>query len=142
MEGLVAAVMRMLSGSILAAGALVVMTACGGSDSPTAPSGGNSGGPGPSGATITIGSNGAVSPSQVTIAVGQSVTFVNNDSRMHDMSSNPHPSHTDCPSMVPVGNLSPGQTKLTNAFTTARTCGFHDHNNPENGSLQGNVVIQ
>jgi plastocyanin len=117
------------------------MTACGGSSTPTAPSG-SSGSPGPSGATITIGSNGAVSPSQVTISVGQSVTFVNNDSRVHDMASNPHPEHTDCPSMVPVGNLSPGQTKLTNAFTAARTCGFHDHGNPTDAALQGNIIIQ
>lgn len=130
----------MLSGSIVA-GALVVMAACGGSSSPTSPSG-SSGSPGPSGATITIGSNGAVSPAQVTISVGQSVTFINNDSRVHDMQSNPHPQHTDCPSMNVAGNLSPGQTKLTNAFTAARTCGFHDHNNPDSGSLQGNVIIQ
>ena len=102
----------------MAAGALAVMTACGGS-SPDGPSG-SSGGPGPSGATITIGSNGAVSPSRVTIGVGQSVTFVNNDSRVHDMASDPHPAHTDCPSMNAAGNLSPGQTKLTNAFTAAR----------------------
>jgi plastocyanin len=133
--------MRILSGSIAAAGALAIMTACGGSSSPTAPSGGSSG-PGPSGATITIGTNGAVSPSQVTIGVGQSVTFINNDSRVHDMASNPHPVHTDCPSMNAAGNLSPGQTKLTNAFTAARTCGFHDHNNPTDAALQGNVIIQ
>jgi plastocyanin len=133
--------MRILSGSIVAAGALAVMTACGGSSTPTAPSG-SSGSPGPSGATITIGSNGAVSPSQVTIGVGQSVTFVNNDSRVHDMASNPHPAHTDCPSMNAAGNLAPGQTKLTNAFTAARTCGFHDHGNPTDAALQGNVIIQ
>jgi len=134
--------MRILSGSIVAAWALAIMTACGGDSTPTAPSGGSSGGPGPSGATITIGTNGAVSPSQVTIAVGQSVTFVNNDSRVHDMASNPHPVHTDCPSMNAAGNLSPGQTKLTNAFTAARTCGFHDHGNPTDAALQGNVIIQ
>jgi plastocyanin len=132
--------MRILSGSIVAAGALALMTACGGS-SPAGPSG-SSGGPGPSGATITIGSNGAVSPSRVTIGVGQSVTFVNNDSRVHDMASDPHPAHTDCPSMNAAGNLSPGQTKLTNAFTAARTCGFHDHGNPSDAALQGNVIIQ
>jgi plastocyanin len=134
-------ILRILSGAIVAAGALAVMTACGGSSTPTAPSG-SSGSPGPSGATITIGSNGAVSPSQVTIRVGESVTFVNNDSRVHDMASNPHPAHTDCPSMNAAGNLSPGQTKLTNAFTAARTCGFHDHGNPADAALQGNIIIQ
>jgi plastocyanin len=137
---------RILVKSIVAAGALSLVAACGGGggggSTPTAPSGGGGGAPGPSGATITIGSNGAVSPSQVTITVGQSVTFVNNDSRGHEIASNPHPVHTDCPPMSAAGNISPGQTKLTNAFTTARTCGFHDHSNPENAALQGNVVIQ
>ncbi|MDQ3349482.1 MAG: hypothetical protein M3545_16145 [Acidobacteriota bacterium] len=140
-----------MSGAVLtflrtavAVGAMVLLGACGGgSDSPTSPSGGGGGGSaGPSGATVTIGSNGAVSPAQVTINVGQSVTFVNSDTRLHDMTSNPHPSHTDCPPMNAVGNLSPGQTKLTNAFTTARTCGFHDHGNPENTALQGSVTIR
>lgn len=131
---------------MVAAGAAIALAGCGGgsSSSPTSPSGGGSGSgsAGPSGATITIGSNGAVSPATVTITVGQSVTFVNNDSRVHDMASNPHPAHTDCPAMNAAGNLTAGQTKLTNAFTTARTCGFHDHSNPDNASLMGTVIIQ
>lgn len=135
--------MRTLTGAIVAAGTLAFMAGCGGSSSPTSPStgGGTSGGAGPSGATITITSSG-VSPAQVTISRGQSVTFVNNDTRTHDMASNPHPVHTDCPAMNVVGIISPGQTKLSDAFTTARSCGFHDHNNPSDGSLQGTVVIQ
>ena len=135
--------MRTLTGAIVAAGALALMAGCGGSSSPTSPStgGGTSSGAGPSGATITITSSG-VSPAQVTISRGQSVTFVNNDTRSHDVASNPHPVHTDCPAMNAVGIISPGQTKLSDAFTTARSCGFHDHNNPSDGSLQGTVVIQ
>jgi plastocyanin len=127
---------------IVAAGAAFVMAACGGSSSPTSPSTGGSSSPGASGATITIGSNGAASPAQVTISVGQSVTFVNNDSRPHEMASNPHPAHTDCPSTNALGTISAGQTKLTNAYTAARSCGFHDHLNPENSALQGTIVIQ
>ncbi len=123
--------------------ALVTIAACGGggSSSPSGPSP-VTGSPGPSGATITIGSNGAVSPSQVSIATGQSVTFINNDTRAHDMSSDPHPAHTDCPQMNAVSTLSPGQTKLTNAFPSARTCGFHDHNSPDVAALTGRIVIQ
>ncbi len=123
--------------------AAMLLGGCGGSsNSPTSPSNGGGGSAGTSGATITIGSNGAVSPAEVTINVGQSVTFVNNDTRLHDMASNPHPAHTDCPNMSPAGNLSPGQTKLTNAFTTARTCGFHDHNNPQDAGLKGSIIIR
>jgi plastocyanin len=128
-----------------AAFGLVLLTACGDSSSgssggnpPTGPSGG---GPGPSGATITIGSNG-VSPNSVTISVGQSVTFVNSSGSLHEMDSDPHPQHTDCPEINVVGTIGNGQTKLTNAFPTARTCGFHDHTQPDTASLRGTIRIQ
>lgn len=132
----------------LAIGTLVTMAACGGS-SPSSPSGsggsvvvGSTGIVGPIGATITIGANSAVSPSQVTIAVGQSVTFVNNDTRSHDMSSDPHPAHTDCPSFSNVGLLQPGQSKSTFGFIKSGSCGVHDHNNSDNAGLKGRIVVQ
>lgn len=115
---------------------------CGGSSTPTSPSGGGGGGTPTSGATITIGSNGAVSPVQVTINVGQSVTFVNSDGKAHTMDSDPHPSHTDCPAINAVGALAAGQTKASDALTTARTCGYHDHNDAGNANLKGTIVIR
>lgn len=118
---------------------LTALPGCGGSSTPTSPSTGSGGGTVTSGATITIGADGAVSPAQVTISVGQGVTFVNSDSRSHDMNSDPHPAHTDCPT-INVGQLAPGQTRVTGALTTARTCGYHDHANPQNASLKGTVV--
>lgn len=95
----------------------------------------------PSTATITITSAG-VSPQTVTIAAGGRVTFVNNDSRSHDMSSDPHPVHTDCSAVNQVGFLAPGQSRETGMLTTVRTCGFHDHDQPANSGLQGQIVIQ
>lgn len=117
--------------------------AAGGGGSPAGPGGGGGGGgaPGPSGATITIAS-GRVTPSDVTISVGQSVTFVNNNGRSHDVSSDPHPAHTTCPAINAVGSLANNQTRLTNAFTSAQTCGFHDHNDPDNAGLRGRIVIR
>jgi plastocyanin len=133
---------RLITVQATAVAALVALAACGGG-SPTSPSSGPvTGSPGPVGATVTIGANGAISPVQVTIAVGQSVAFVNNDSRVHDMTSDPHPTHTDCPQTNAVGLMSPGQSKNTNAFSTARTCGFHDHGNPNDTNLIGRIVIQ
>lgn len=92
-------------------------------------------------ATITITSAGA-SPQTVTIAAGGRVTFVNNDSRPHDMSSDPHPAHTDCSAVNQVGFVTPGQSRQTGILTTARTCGFHDHDQPSNSRLQGQIIIQ
>jgi plastocyanin len=93
------------------------------------------------GATITI-ANGAVNPSQVTVSVGQSVRFVNSDGRSHDVSSDPHPAHTNCPSIGNVGLLSNGQTKDTFGFSSTGSCGFHDHNDPDNNALKGRITIQ
>jgi plastocyanin len=122
-----------------------MLSACGSSSSPTAPSdpgtgGGGGGGTGVSAATITITASG-VSPSSVTIASGNRVTFVNNDTVVHEMASDPHPIHTDCPGLN-IGQLGPGATRDSANLTTRRTCGFHDHINPDNASLKGSVTVQ
>jgi plastocyanin len=129
--------------------AVTAVSCGGGNDSPSSPSPAPSPSPTPtptptpggSTPTITITSAG-VSPRSVTIAVGGRVNFVNNDTRPHDMSSNPHPEHTDCPAMNQAGFLQPGQSRETGNFTTARTCGFHDHNRDTDTTLQGSIVIQ
>lgn len=124
----------------------------GGGSSPTSPSGGGSGSSGGGGgtsgggvsstATITIGADGAVTPANVTITQGGRVTFVNNHNRPHDMSSDPHPEHTQCPEINQVGFLQAGQTRTTGNLNTVRRCGFHDHNEPTNNSLIGSITIQ
>jgi plastocyanin len=130
----------------IVAAMVTVLPSCGssggGGSTPTQPSGGSGGGgTGASSATITITANG-VSPSTVTIAAGGRVTFVNNDSRAHDMASDPHPEHTACPALNDVGFLSPGQQRTSGNLTTVRTCAFHDHNQPDVRNLTGTVVIQ
>jgi plastocyanin len=135
---------------VAAAAAIVLLTlvvsACGGDDNPgTNPSGGGGGGGGGTGnatATITITAAG-VSPREVTVAPGSRVSFVNNDSRSHDMASDPHPTHGDCPAIEQgVGFIQTGQTKLTNNLNTVRVCGFHDHNQPDVVALQGTIRVQ
>jgi plastocyanin len=114
-----------------------VLSACGGSSPAPSPA------PVPPVAsnTITITSSG-VSPKNVQIAVGSRVLFINNDSRSHNMQSDPHPEHTDCPELETVGFLSPGQSHETKNFVTARTCGFHDHDDFSQQNLQGSIVIR
>ena len=93
------------------------------------------------GATITITANG-VSPTSIQVSPGARVTFVNNDTRAHNMTSNPHPEHTDCTQINQVGLLTPGQSRETGNLTTARTCGFHDHDLPSVANLTGSIVIR
>jgi plastocyanin len=119
------------------AATLAAAMACGG-DSGTAPSPGPGGSP--TTATITIANN-TVSPQSITVTPGSQVTFVNNDTRAHEMFSNPHPEHTDCPEINQVGHLEPGQSRQTGNLVTVRTCGYHDHINFEIKSLQGTITI-
>jgi plastocyanin len=124
-----------------AAAALMAAAACGGSSggggNPTTPTPT----PTPGAATITITASG-VSPRSVTISAGSRVTFVNNDSRVHDMASDPHPEHSACPAINDVGFLQPGQSRATGNLNTPRTCTFHDHNRDSDTSLQGSIIIQ
>ena len=92
------------------------------------------------GLTITITSAG-VSPKDLVVARGTRVTFVNNDAVGHDMNSDPHPQHTSCTDMN-VGFVTTGQTKQTDVLNIARTCGYHDHNQPSNAALQGTIRIE
>ena len=128
----------MLLGAAMACG--------GGSDSPTSPTPPSTGGGGSSGAadsaTITITSDGVVSPSTVTIRQGGRVTFTNSSSRNHEMNSDPHPEHTDCPELNAVGHLESGQQRESGNLNVARRCGFHDHINENNRALQGAITIQ
>ena len=139
---------RILATQTLTVAILITAAACGGSStSPSSVGGGSvgvgsTGSVGTVGATITIGTTSAVSPSTVTVSVGQSVTFTNNDTRSHDMESDPHPTHTDCPSIANVGLLQPGQSKTTFGFASAGSCGYHDHNDSASAGLKGRIVIQ
>lgn len=98
--------------------------------------------PTPSGGTTFTITSAGVSPKSLTVPAGTRVTFVNNDTRTHDMESNPHPEHTDCPAINQVGFMNPGQTKLTGNLNTVGTCGFHDHDQSTNNNLKGTIVIQ
>jgi len=124
--------------SLALAAALVGTAACSSGGSSTSPTPGT---PNPSSATIAITPSG-VSPKTVTISPGGQVTFVNNDTRSHDMESDPHPEHSDCPALGQVGFLLPGQSRTSGNLNEVRTCGYHDHDDFANISLQGRIVIQ
>ena len=58
------------------------------------------------------------------------------------MASDPHPEHNVCPEINAVGLLQPGESRETGNLVTVRTCTFHDHEDPDNGSLKGRIVIR
>ena len=115
---------------------LTLLSACGGgSSSPSTPS--------PSEPTVTITPSG-VNQTVITVSQGSRILFVNNDTKPHNMASDPHPEHTDCPEINQVGLLQPGQSRETGNMNTVRTCGYHDHNDPPPGGNKwtGKIVIQ
>ena len=110
----------------------LLFVSCGGSNGSPAPS------PTPSNPyTFTLTASG-VSPKDLTVPIGTRVLFVNQDSRAHDMVSDPHPEHTDCTEINTVGVLNNAQSRETLNLVTVKTCGFHDHNNPPPTTQAGN----
>lgn len=136
---------RTLTWGFAAAAMLALAAACssGGEDTSSGNPGAPSGGGGGSTATTTITiTNAGVSPKSITVARGSQVTFVNNSSVPHEMASNPHPAHTDCPEINTVDFIAAGQTKQTSNLNTAMTCGYHDHQRDFDTTLQGTIVVQ
>jgi hypothetical protein len=69
------------------------------------------------------------------------VTFVNADARPHDMRSDPHPAHTDCPA-INDGPLMPGARREIAGPSLPRftLCYVHDETDPINSSYRGVIV--
>ena len=127
-----------LVGGAAAALALAAAFSCGGSSS-TGPSGTCTPSTNPN--TLVI-MNGAICPQTITVARGSQLTITNQDSQTHDMSSDPHPEHTDCPELNQIGTLNTGQTRSSGNLNTARRCGMHDHINPNSTALRATITIQ
>jgi plastocyanin len=115
--------------------AVLGISACGSGDSPPAPTPNNP-------YVITISASGVVGPKELTVPPGTRVLFVNSHSGRHDMSSDPHPDHLDCPEINQVGVLNPNQSRETGNLVTVRTCGFHDHDDPDNANLRGRIIVR
>ena len=87
---------------------------------------GTKGKPTCSGPLIAVSESGVDQPN-VTIRFGQHVTFYSRDGALHKISSDPHPDHTDCPSLN-VAEFGGGVNGATAPFLTPGTCRYHDDN--------------
>jgi plastocyanin len=131
----------MFFGATAIAGAIALVASCGGSTSGSsmAPTGGCT--PSSSATTFVI-MNNTVCPTTLTVPRGTQITFSNQDVINHEMDSDPHPEHTDCPEINQVDFVAPGQSRQSGNLNIARTCGFHDHMHPDQASMKGRIVIQ
>jgi plastocyanin len=118
--------------------ALSVCAACGGESGALTPPAT----PSPNPYTITISGSGIVGPKELTVPPGSRVLFVNSHSSRHDVTSDPHPDHLDCPELNQVGVLNAGQSRESGNLVDVRTCGYHDHDDPNNVNLRGSITIR
>jgi plastocyanin len=116
----------------------VVSLSCGDSDNASTPPTNPTTNP----YTVTISGSGVVGPKELTVPPGSRVLFVNSHSRPHDVTSDPHPDHLDCPELNQVGVLNPGQSRESGNLVIVRTCGYHDHDDPNNVNLRGSIIIR
>ncbi len=85
------------------------------------------------------------SPQTINIKVGETVTFVNNDNKLHWPASNIHPTHTEYPEgggclgskFDACGGLKQGE-RFSFTFNQKGVWAYHDHLNSE---LAGIVVV-
>lgn len=120
---------------LVSVGALVVLAGCGGGSPPTTP-------PPPSNPYVFTITTAGISPKELTVPPGTRVLFVNNDTRRRNMTSDPHPEHDICPEINNVGLLNQGQMRETGNLVVVRTCGFHDHDDPDNANVKGRIIIR
>jgi plastocyanin len=127
---------------LLCAGMLTASCSGASTDTPTTPSPPVAPNPPPQQpAVVTITASG-FSPAEVSTTVGSRVTFVNGDSRPHELLGGPDHARQDCAEINVVGFLVPGQSRETDVFTAARVCEFHDHANVGNPAFLGRIVVR
>jgi len=129
-----------MSARRLVVGLALLSAACGSSG------GGPSGPPEPSPTplgppTMTIRASGVDPQVLHTFDERETVIFVNADSRPHDVRSDPHPAHTDCPALN-LGAMMPGERReiAGPSLPPFTLCYYHDETDATNNSFRGVVV--
>ena len=119
----------------------MVAVACGGS-SGSGPSTGPTPSPSPLGPPVMTITAAGVDPQVLhTFDARESVTFVNADDRPHELRSDPHPAHSECPG-INGGPILPGERREITGPSLPRftLCFYHDESDPTNDRFRGVVV--
>lgn len=86
--------------------------------------------------TITVTSSG-FQPGSLTVKAGETVVWSNQTGNTSNVSSAPHPAHTDYPPLN-LGDIAPGAS-VSLTFPAAGTYKYHNHLNP---SQFGSITVQ
>jgi hypothetical protein len=87
---------------------------------------------------VTIAASG-VTPQVLHIAAESGITFVNRDTRAHEIRSDPHPAHTEC-ALMNLGPVEGGQSRETAKIVSGQGCGYHAEGDPASRAFQGFVL--
>jgi hypothetical protein len=121
-------------------GAMLLSTACGGSEVPSVQTPASPSPVGPT-ATVRINEQG-FDPTEVQVTVGTRVVFVNAGSRLPEIYSGLDHVSFECLEVDVVGLVTPGASRQTRVFESPRTCAFHDATNLGNQSFQGRIIVR
>lgn len=86
--------------------------------------------------TVALTSTG-FNPQSITVKKGTTVKWVNKSGEEGNVSSDPHPIHTNY-SPLNLGSFADGDS-VSLTFDKAGTYGYHDHLNPQ---LKGTVIVE
>ena len=89
-------------------------------------------------AIVTISSKGFL-PQTLLVKKGSTVTWTNQDNKPHQVSSDPHPTHSLIPALG-KGKLLPAGSSQTFTFTQPGTFTYHDEQNPL--KFKGTIVVK
>jgi plastocyanin len=77
-------------------------------------------------------------PATIQVKKNTKIAFVNNDSTVHQVASDPHPTHEGLEGFESLP-LQSGES-YSFVFKTSGTFSYHDHLNPIN--IKGNIVVE
>lgn len=89
-------------------------------------------------AKVTIGKEG-FTPSTVLVKKGSQVTWINTDEEPHQVVSDPHPTHSNLPSLEMDEPLLTNES-FTFTFEKVGTFAYHDELNPLD--LKGTIIVE
>jgi hypothetical protein len=87
---------------------------------------------------VSIGATG-VTPQILHILGDTGITFINRDTRAHEIRSDPHPGHTEC-ALMNLGPIPGGSSRETVKIVSGQGCGYHVEGDPASRSFQGFVL--
>ena len=87
--------------------------------------------------------DGVFIPKNLTITVGDTIRWINNDTKLRWPSADPHPTHSALPEFDPLADLAPGESySLT--FTEIGVVPYHDHTQAiidDVATITGTIIV-